>query len=123
MKRFILALGAAVLAGSLAIPAHAQYMGPNNRYGDPVCGVWANGVWQDNGQCPGYAVGPTRARVAGTIVFVRGHLVTLQLSDRQLTINDEPALRRQETGRVAVGRQIVAYGYWNDGNFYATALE
>jgi hypothetical protein len=38
-------------------------------------------------------------------------------------INDQPALNRQSSGRVAVGRQIVAYGYWRDGNFYATAME
>jgi hypothetical protein len=127
MKRLTLALCAA-LALSVAAPALSQYppepgMGPNNQYGDPVCGAWVNDVWQPNGQCPGYAVGPRRARVAGTIVFVRGHLVTLQLSDRQLTINDMPALQREETGRVAVGRAIVAYGYWRDGNFYATYLE
>lgn len=98
-------------------------MGPNNQYGDPVCGAWAGGVWTPNGHCPGYAVGPHRARVAGTITAVRGHLVTLQLSDRTLVINDQPALNRETSGRVAVGRQIVAYGYWRDGNFYATAME
>ncbi|HEX8807242.1 MAG TPA: hypothetical protein VF741_09840 [Candidatus Aquilonibacter sp.] len=98
-------------------------MGPNNQYGDPICGVWVNGVWQPNGHCPGYAVGPHRARVAGTITIVRGHLVTVQLADRTLVINDQPALNRQTSGRVAVGRQIIAYGYWRDGNFYATAME
>lgn len=98
-------------------------MGPNNQYGDPICGVWLNGVWQPNGHCPGYAVGPRRARVAGTITIVRGHLVTVQLADREVVINDQPALNRQMSGRVAVGRQIIAYGYWRDGNFYATAME
>jgi hypothetical protein len=98
-------------------------MGPNNAYGDPVCGDWVQSTWQPNGHCPGYAVGPHRARVAGTITIVRGHLVTIQQADRTLVINDQPALNRQTTGRVAVGRQIIAYGYWNGGNFYATALE
>jgi hypothetical protein len=98
-------------------------MGPNNQYGDPICGVWLNGVWQPNGHCPGYAVGPRRARIAGTITTVQGHLVTVQLSDRAIVINDQPALNRQTSGRVAVGRQIIAYGYWRDGNFYATAME
>jgi hypothetical protein len=101
----------------------AAAMGPNNQYGDPICGVWLNGVWQPNGHCPGYAVGPRRARVAGTITIVRGHLVTVQLADREIVINDQPALNRQTSGRVAVGRQIIAYGYWRDGNFYATAME
>jgi hypothetical protein len=98
-------------------------MGPNNQYGDPVCGVWINGGWQSNGHCPGYTTGPRRARVAGTITIVRGHLVTVQLADRDIVINDQPALNRRTSGRVAVGRQIVAFGYWRDGNFYATAME
>ena len=114
-----LALGAALVA-----PAFAQAdMGPNDQYGDPVCGTWTSGVWTPNGHCPGYTVGPRRARVAGTITAVRGHLVTLQMADRTLVINDQPALNREMSGRVAVGRQIVAYGYWRDGNFYATAME
>ena len=109
------------LAAAASAPAFAQ-VGPNNLYGDPVCGAWVNGVWQDNGQCPGYVTGPHRARISGTITFVRGHLVTVQLADRSLVINDRPALAREQTGRVAVGRQIIAYGYWRDGNFFATEI-
>ncbi|HVA29126.1 MAG TPA: hypothetical protein VNF68_13170 [Candidatus Baltobacteraceae bacterium] len=97
--------------------------GPNHQYGDPMCGTWANGVWQDNRHCPGYAVGRIRARIAGTITAVSGHLVTVQQTDRSVVINDQPALNRKTSGRVAVGRQIVAYGYWRDNNFYATVLE
>ncbi len=137
MKREITAIIMTLAFGAaLAVPAFAQSqpdpnadindssaMGPNNQYGDPICGVWAGGVWQPNGHCPDYTVGPRRARVAGTITAVRGHLVTLQLSDRTLVINDQPALNRETSGRVAVGRQIVAYGYWDHGNFYATAME
>jgi hypothetical protein len=37
-------------------------------------------------------------------------------------IDDTPALSNQLTGKVAVGRRIVAHGYWNNGNFYATLL-
>jgi hypothetical protein len=98
-------------------------MGPNSQYGDPVCGVWQNGTWTPNGHCPGYAVGHHRARVAGTITVVKGHLVTVQQSTQTITINDQPALNRQMTGKVAVGRQIVAYGYWVGPNFYATVIE
>jgi hypothetical protein len=97
--------------------------GPNNQYGDPICGTWASGVWTANGHCPGYSVGPRRARVAGTITSVRGHLVTVQMADRTIVINDQPALNRETSGRVAVGRQMIAYGYWRDGNFFATAME
>jgi hypothetical protein len=53
---------------------------------------------------------------------VKGHLVTIQQTARTLVINDQPALDRQQTGKVAVGRQIVAYGYWMHGTFYATAI-
>jgi hypothetical protein len=136
MKREIIAIALTMVLGAgLSLPALSQStdpnadtddtaaMGPNNQYGDPICGVWVNGVWQPNGHCPGYAVGPRRARIAGTITIVRGHLVTVQLSDRTIVINDQPALNRETSGRVAVGRQIVAYGYWRDGNFYATAME
>jgi hypothetical protein len=100
-----------------------QAIGPNNQYGDPVCGDWVQGTWQPNGHCPDYVVGPHRARVAGTITIVRGHLVTIQQATGTIVINDQPALNRQTTGRVAVGRQIVAFGYWHDGNFFATAID
>jgi len=136
MKRLVLALSVAI-AASLIAPAIGQSvdpdpnadvnntaaMGPNSQYGDPICGAWANGIWQDNGHCPGYATGPHRVRIAGTITAVKGHLVTVQQADRTLTINDQPALNNQQSGRVAVGRQVVAYGYWRDNNFYATVLE
>lgn len=97
-------------------------MGPKNQYGDPICGVWASGVWQDNGHCPGYAVGPRRAHVTGTITAVKGHLVTVQQTTKTIVINDQPALNNQTSGKVAVGRQIDAFGYWKDGNFYATHI-
>ena len=97
--------------------------GPNGQYGDPVCGQWAGETWQPNGRCPGYVVGSHRARVAGTITIVRGHLVTVQQSNGSIVINDQPALNREQTGRVAVGRQIIAFGYWRDGNFYATVIQ
>jgi hypothetical protein len=60
--------------------------------------------------------------VAGTIVSVKGHLVTVQQTNRQVVIDDSAALSNQSSGRVAVGRQIVAHGYWQAGNFYATAI-
>ena len=123
MKRVFFALCASALLSSLALPALAQYNGPNNQYGDPMCGVWMNGTWQDNGHCPGYTVGPQRVRIAGTIVAVQGNMVTVQSRHRTVTVNDRPALRREMTGRVAVGRQIVAYGYWRNDVFYATAFE
>jgi hypothetical protein len=123
MKRVFFSLCAAVMLASVAVPARAQYYGPNNQYGDPVCGVWANGTWQDNGQCPGYSAGPKRGRVTGTIVSVQGNIVTLQSRRRTVTVNDRPALRRETTGQVAVGRQIVAFGYWRNDVFYATAFQ
>jgi hypothetical protein len=98
-------------------------MGPNKSYGDPICGTWVTGTGQDNGHCPGYATGPMRVRTAGTITSVKGHLVTLQQADKTLVINDQPALNRKTSGRVAVGRSVIAYGYWKDSVFYATTLE
>jgi hypothetical protein len=60
--------------------------------------------------------------VAGTIISVKGHLVTVQQTNRSVVIDDSAALSNQSSGRVAVGRQIVAHGYWQAGNFYATAI-
>ena len=90
-------------------------------FNDPYCGSMQNGIWIANGNC-GAAGDVSAARVSGTITFVRGHLVTLQQSSRQIVINDQPALDMRTTGRVAVGRVIEAIGYWHDGTFYATTL-
>ena len=62
-------------------------------------------------------------RVHGTITGVQGHLVTIQQSTQTLVINDSPALATDSTGRVAVGRQVTAHGYWEDGTFYAKTIE
>ena len=59
----------------------------------------------------------------GTITSVNGHLVTLSQSTRTLVVNDTPALHREDTGRVAVGRQVVAHGYWEGDVFYVTRFE
>jgi hypothetical protein len=48
--------------------------------------------------------------------------VTLQQTNGQVVIDDSAALNNQASGRVAVGRQIVAHGYWQAENFYATAI-
>ena len=97
-------------------------IGPSGQYGDPMCGVWHNGQWVGNMRCPGYLVGPHRAKVDGTITEVKGHLVTVQMSTRTVVIDDSPALQRETSGKVAVGRQITAYGYWSSGTFYATRI-
>jgi hypothetical protein len=60
--------------------------------------------------------------VSGTVTAVKGHLVTLQQTTKSLVINDQPALDQRTTGRVAVGRQVVAVGFWRNGTFYATLL-
>jgi hypothetical protein len=89
-------------------------------YNDTKCGAWTGDTWQPNGDC-----GTTQykhAVVAGTITIVKGHLVTLQQTTGSIVIDDSAALSDQSTGRVAVGRQIVAHGYWRGGNFYATAI-
>jgi hypothetical protein len=48
--------------------------------------------------------------------------VTLQQTNRSVVIDDSAALNNESSGRVAVGRQIVAHGYWRGDNFYATAI-
>ena len=119
----ILATASSVLAaGSIALaqeapPAAAPPAAP---YSDPACGSWSGDVWTPNGSCPTTAY--KHEVVSGTIVSVKGHLVTVQQTARQVVIDDTAALNDQTSGRVAVGRRIVAHGYWQAGNFYATAI-
>lgn len=60
--------------------------------------------------------------ISGTITAVNGHLVTIQRSQGSIVVNDTPALNNQTTGNVAVGRQVVALGHWQDGVFYASSF-
>jgi hypothetical protein len=85
----------------------------------PDCGTWQSGTWVASGKC---GASDYRSHVAGTITSVKGHLVTLQQTTQSLVINDEPALQRQDSGKVAVGRQASAIGSWRNGTFYATGL-
>ncbi len=116
-----LAAGAAAIAQGAPPPAVAPAApAPGAPYNDTYCGSWQGDVWTPNGNCP--SVDYKHAVVAGTIVSVKGHLVTLQQTTGQIVIDDSAALNDQTTGRVAVGRQIVAHGYWRAANFYATAI-
>jgi hypothetical protein len=88
-------------------------------YVDTTCGNWVNDEWVSNGNCPNELKHDT---VSGTITIVKGHLVTLQQATGTVVIDDQPALDRKQTGKVAVGRVVVAYGYWKDNNFFATGI-
>jgi len=90
-------------------------------YNDTKCGAWQGDTWVANPDCTDAAT-IRHERLAGTIIAVKGHLVTIQQTDKTVVINDQPALMNQDTGRVAVGRAIVAHGYWNGGTFFATLL-
>jgi hypothetical protein len=114
MKRF-LPLAALISALTVA-PAVAQ----TPPYVDSQCGTWQGDTWTANGSCTNNDF--KHERLAGTIVSVKGHLVTLQQTDKQIVIDDTQALNNQLSGKVAVGRQVVAHGYWANGTFYATLL-
>jgi hypothetical protein len=140
-----LGTGALILGTLLAAPAGAQTMdnvGPHN----PYCGAWMSGTWTPNGNCvvettttttttasadqtaaagPPLAVDPARVpqRISGTIIGVKGHLVTLQQSNRDLVVDDQGALDRESSGRVAVGRAVTAHGYWKGGTFFANRFD
>jgi hypothetical protein len=111
----MLAAGATSLAQGAPPPPGAA-----SPYVDTACGSWQGDTWTPNGQCT--ATTYKHEVVTGTIVSVKGHLVTLQQTNKQVVIDDSAALNDQTTGRVAVGRQIVAHGYWQGENFYATAI-
>ncbi|HEY8313007.1 MAG TPA: DUF5666 domain-containing protein [Candidatus Baltobacteraceae bacterium] len=61
--------------------------------------------------------------LSGTITGVTGSSVTLQQANRSLVVNDQPALNRKATGNVAVGRQVIANGYWLHGVFYVNSFD
>jgi hypothetical protein len=91
-------------------------------YTDTACGSWVNDDWVPNGNCPPESAHLRHDSVTGTITIVKGHLVTVQQSNGTVVINDQPALDAKQSGKVAVGRTIVAYGYWLNNNFYATGI-
>jgi hypothetical protein len=120
------ALCSVALFGLVSVAVTAQTMPSQTvtppTYNDPYCGSVQNGMWVPTGTCNTVTnVGPY-SRVDGTIIAVRGHLVTLQQANRNLVINDRPALDMEDTGRVAVGRSVEALGYWHNGVFFATSF-
>ncbi len=126
MKTYVSILAAAAGMLGLATAANAQDAPPmaapnaGGAYNDTACGTWQGDQWQSNGACA--TTNYKHAVVAGTITIVKGHLVTLQQTNGTIVIDDSAALNNGTTGRVAVGRQIVAHGYWNGNNFYATTI-
>jgi hypothetical protein len=119
MKILNVLLSTAVLCLGLAAASSAQ-TSPSAPYTDTTCGTWQGDSWTPNGSCTGSV--KRHARVEGTITIVKGHLVTVQQSTGAIVIDDTPALSNGFTGKVAVGRRIVAHGYWDGNNFYATMI-
>lgn len=95
----------------------------DRRYGN---GTYANGAY-GNRAYAGNCAGGGNTAVSGTIVQVNGNDVTLQQGryggGGDITIDDQPALDAQMTGRVVTGRYVTAYGYWMNGRFVATRLQ
>ena len=119
MKILNVLLSTAVLCLGLGTATYAQ-TSPSAPYTDTTCGTWQGDNWTSNGSCTGSV--KRHARVEGTITIVKGHLVTVQQSTAAIVIDDTPALSNGFTGKVAVGRRIVAHGYWDGDNFYATMI-
>jgi hypothetical protein len=118
MKFFNIVFSASLLSLGLGTAAIAQTT--PTVYVDTACGTWQTDTWTANSSCTGVA--KRHARVDGTISIVKGHLVTVQQSTGTIVVDDTPALNNKFTGKVAVGRTIVAHGYWDGDNFYATMI-
>ncbi|MGZ3507838.1 MAG: hypothetical protein ACXWNJ_05455 [Vulcanimicrobiaceae bacterium] len=99
---------------------------PGNCGYDGNSGYYGNGGYGNGGYGNGGYGGSGRnggAQVSGVITAVNGNQVRVQQGfTNSILINDQPALDRQQTGRVAIGRSITAYGYWQNGTFYATSI-
>jgi hypothetical protein len=119
MNKLNILFAGAILSLGLTTVAYGQ-PAPSAAYTDTTCGVWQGDNWTPNGTCTNDV--KRHARVEGTITIVKGHLVTVQQSTGTVVIDDTPALNNQFTGKVAVGRRIVAHGYWDGNNFYATII-
>jgi hypothetical protein len=122
---------------------HGQKRGWQNPNNPHSCGTNGNGNYCNNGQSNGQYTGQNgqngqyncnangggagqqgNSTLRGTITSVNGNQVTLMAGFGQsVTINDQPALNNQQTGRVVVGRYVTAYGYYQNGVFYATSLQ
>lgn len=116
-------------------------VGPHN----PYCGAWVADTWTPNGNCvtettttttTTQAAPPTSTQVVavpvsgrvaehitGKITAVNGHMITMEQGDHTLIVDDSRALSREDTGKVATGRAVVAHGYWEDGVFYANRFD
>jgi len=104
---------------------NGQY--PNGQYpnGQYPNGQYPNGQYGNNcyGNGGNYGGQYGNASITGTIVAVNGNQVTILSNFQPVTINDQPALDNRTSGRVAVGRTVTAYGYWQGGTFFATRLQ
>ncbi|MGA8474427.1 MAG: hypothetical protein WB681_05115 [Candidatus Cybelea sp.] len=125
---------AVILTLGIHTPASAQQTGPcgywsegtwistpceQPSYQSSPCGYWSEGVWVASPCAPHRA----RAAVSGTIVGINSTMLTVQTGPTQtVVVNDEPALNRMDTGHIYTGRVIVAYGYWDGGEFVATSI-
>lgn len=141
MRKFLFSVvGASSLLAvtMLAAPVVAQAasgLGPDS----PYCGAWVGSVWKPNGNCTVPAASRTtnttiaaetssattngtpnsvQQRVHGMIVGWSDNMLTLQRGKLQLTVNDQPAIDHHATGRIEMGRKVIAEGYWKDGTFF-----
>lgn len=71
----------------------------------------------------GYPYPGGTASVHGIITSISGSRVTImQGLFSTIAIDDQQALNNGTAQNLFVGRNITAYGYWNNGTFYATSI-
>jgi hypothetical protein len=113
---FRLAAAVALLTPLATLGVHSTASAQQNF----SCGHWSEGIWVA-GRCAPDA--PGVGNVAGTIVDIDNNFLTVQVSpQRQVTINDLPALNRGQAGPIYAGRVIIARGYWDNGQFTAVTI-
>lgn len=107
------------------------YAGQAGAPGDPHGCV--NPAGHERGWCKGgngysgnrYGSGAANAQVHGIVTAVNGDTVTILqgLLGGSVTIDDQAAVNNGAANAVYVGRTITAYGYWQNGVFYATSIQ
>ena len=109
--------------------ANAQNSGISYAIGShyTLTGRYVNGVFfvnnNNNNNNNNYNGSNSTASVRGIITSVSGNTVTLLQGLSTVTINDQTAINNNQANNLYVTRTVTAYGYWNNGTFYATSIQ
>ena len=124
--RFRLDNGSIITVNDRGLQRNGSALNVGSHY--TLGGHYAHGVFiatNTNGYTNGYGGqnSNSNASVHGIITSVNGNNVTILQGLAPVTINDQPAMNNGQANNLYVTRTVTAYGYWNNGTFYATSIQ